>query len=103
MAASGFWADQAKANKLMQELKFLKAGLQLYKSYRQIYNDIKELSEIVESDDERSLNQLEKDIASLEGQISQAEFNSMLGEPEDRSDAILSINAGAGGTESCDW
>jgi peptide chain release factor 2 len=103
MAASGFWADPGQANRIIGELKSLKMSLQLYKSYRQIYNDIKELSEIVESDDEHSLRQLEKDIEALESHLSQAEFNRMLGEPQDRLNAILSINAGAGGTESCDW
>lgn len=103
MAASNFWSDQPKANKVIQELKSLKAFLQSYKTYRDIYNDIKELFQIVETDDEYSIGQLEKDINSLEAQVSQAEFNQMLGAPEDRDDAILSINAGAGGTESCDW
>lgn len=103
MSAAGFWSDRSAANKAIQELKSLKTTLQLYNSYRGIFNDIKELVELVEADDEPSIGQVEQDISRLEGQIAQMEFNRMLGGPEDKADAILNINAGAGGTESCDW
>ncbi len=103
MANPGFWSDQISANKIIQELKSLKNTLQLYRSYRIIFDDIKELVELVEPNDAASGNQIEQDISSLEKQLSKMEFNQMLGEPDDRCGAILSINAGAGGTESCDW
>jgi len=61
------------------------------------------LSEIVEIGDSESVVQLQKDIIKLQQQISQMEFQQMLGGEDDSANAILSINSGAGGTESCDW
>lgn len=103
MSQPDFWADQISANKIIQELKSLKASIDAYNSCRDIFNEIKELSQIVEESDEHSLNLLTQDLSKLEKQIAQLEFNRTLGEPEDRANAIFSINAGAGGTESCDW
>ena len=103
MARPSFWSDQISANKVIQELKFLKSTLQLYRTQSEVLEDIKELIEIVEPSDEHSLSQIEKDIFLLSKQVAQIEFNQMLGEPEDIGNAIFSINAGAGGTESCDW
>lgn len=61
------------------------------------------MSEIVEIGDSESVVQLQKDIIKLQQQISQMEFQQMLGGEDDSANAILSINSGAGGTESCDW
>lgn len=103
MSQPEFWSGQNPANKVIQELKSLKSDLESYKSYREIFNDIEELAELVDEGDEHSAAQVEGDIARLERQIAQAEFKQMLGEPQDKASAIFSINAGAGGTESCDW
>jgi len=58
---------------------------------------------ITEADDESSLKHLEKDISKFEKEVDAFEFKSLLSQKEDSLNAILSINAGAGGTESCDW
>ncbi|OIO80576.1 MAG: peptide chain release factor 2 [Candidatus Omnitrophica bacterium CG1_02_43_210] len=103
MSAPDFWRDQVSANKIIQELKFLKSTTQLYRTQNEILNDLDELVVIVEPNDEHSISQIERDLASFEKQLAQMEFNQMLSDPDDRSGVILSINAGAGGTESCDW
>src|SRR3989338_9340341 len=103
MAGAGFWSDQASANKTIKELKSLKLVLISYRAQREILTDLEELARMVESDDAHSISEIEKDIALLDKQVSHAEFNRMLGGPDDQAGAILSINAGAGGTESCDW
>jgi len=103
LAGPSFWSDQTSANKVIQELKFLKSTLQLYRAQSEVLTDIKELAEMVEPGDEHSISQVEKDIFLLNKEIAKMEFNQLLGEPEDRSGAIFSINSGAGGTESCDW
>lgn len=59
--------------------------------------------DIVEPSDTNSLESLKKDISGLRALIEKAEFNSLLGGETDKLNAILSVNAGAGGTESCDW
>lgn len=103
MGQPAFWSDQTAANKIIQELKSLKSTLQVYRAQREILDDLKELAQIVEPDDAHSISQIENDTAVFEKQLSRMEFNQMLGEPHDICGAILSINAGAGGTESCDW
>lgn len=49
------------------------------------------------------MEHFKKDLARLRQRIDRIEFNSLLGGEDDSNNAILSINAGAGGTESCDW
>ncbi len=56
-----------------------------------------------ESHDEASLKEVEAEILKIKNEVGQAEFETMLSEPEDICSAVFSINAGAGGTESCDW
>ncbi len=58
---------------------------------------------IVEESDHESIRHIQDEVSGLESKIDSLEFKSLLGRPEDKNNAILSINAGAGGTESCDW
>ncbi len=58
---------------------------------------------IVEESDHESIKHIQDELSALEPKIDSLEFKSLLGKPEDKNNAILSINAGAGGTESCDW
>jgi len=58
---------------------------------------------IVEESDHESIRHIQDELSDLESKIDSLEFKALLGRPEDKSNAILSINAGAGGTESCDW
>lgn len=66
-------------------------------------SDVKELLDIIEESDKESIEHINEELTSLESNINSIEFKALLGRPEDKSNAILSINAGAGGTESCDW
>ena len=102
MAAPGFWEKQEQANKLMQELKSLKNTVEPFERSLKRLGETKELLELGESDTEL-LKALTADIESLEKDINQLEFITFLSAEFDRNNAILSINAGAGGTESCDW
>lgn len=65
--------------------------------------ELKELADLVDSDDAASLAELESDLTKLEKRLELLEFQKLLGGETDRNNAILSINSGAGGTESCDW
>lgn len=56
-----------------------------------------------EENDESVLEEVHAQLQQLQQAIEEIEFRLMLGQPEDRLGAILTINAGAGGTESCDW
>ena len=64
---------------------------------------MEELLTLVEPHDTASLGQLARDLASLERQLEQLEFQRLLGGEYDAKHAILAVHSGAGGTESCDW
>ena len=65
--------------------------------------DLKDIIEIAGPDDASSLEHFKNDIARLKKKMEALEFKTLLSGDADKSNAILSINAGAGGTESCDW
>lgn len=98
-----FWTDSKRVEKLMVELKSAKSVNGPYVKLLQQSNELKELLDIAEEGDQDTLTELDKDIKGLEKDINRLEFRSLLNGEDDKSSAILSINAGAGGTESCDW
>ncbi|OIO39744.1 MAG: peptide chain release factor 2 [Candidatus Omnitrophica bacterium CG1_02_49_10] len=103
MSSEGFWQDQAKAGELIKELKSLKAE---HEPWVELEDDIAQaggLIEIVEPDDRASIEDIAKDVAALERRVSEFQLKFTLSGEADKNNAIMSINAGAGGTESCDW
>ena len=98
-----FWTDSKRAERLITEFKSAKAINEPYVKLFKQCNEIRELLDITEEGDEESLKELNKDTNALEKDIDAMEFSSLLNQEDDKSNAIMSINAGAGGTESCDW
>jgi peptide chain release factor 2 len=103
MADSSFWNDMDKAQELSKELKSLKSTVDLWGSMNKEAIDLKELLEITDESESNNLNQIASDIQKLQGSLDKLEMARLLGKEHDRNNAILSIHAGAGGTESCDW
>ncbi len=87
----------------MQELKQLKNQLGPYRELETHSRDMIGMLEITEDTDAVSMKHLEEEATALEKNVEHLEFQKLLSGPADPSNAILSINAGAGGTESCDW
>ena len=102
MTQANFWDDSLKANKLMRELKYLKNCTEPFEKGFKKLDDCKEMVTISKEEPEM-LEQIQKELSSLDEEISAIEIQSILGGPYDQNNVILSINAGAGGTESCDW
>ena len=102
MNEPNFWDDSNSANKLMGELKFLKSCVEPFDELKIRIQEGREIFEI-SGDDEEMLNQLESEVDSMEAELEGLELKSFLSGPFDRNNVLLSINAGAGGTESCDW
>ncbi|MDP3142798.1 MAG: peptide chain release factor 2 [Candidatus Omnitrophota bacterium] len=102
MESPGFWQDNQAANKLVQELKNLKATFEPWRDCQRKFLELKEFAQI-SSQDEGLLNQIKQDLDKLSHEIDGLEFQTLLSGQFDKCSAILSINAGAGGTESCDW
>ena len=102
MSQADFWNDQDKANGILRELKYLKSVVDPYQRALKRFEDLKELVEI-SHEDEEFLKHAQEETQVLDKEIDQLEVKSFLSGEFDRNNAILSINAGAGGTESCDW
>ncbi|MBI4004456.1 MAG: peptide chain release factor 2 [Candidatus Omnitrophica bacterium] len=103
MGAGDFWSDQSRANQTIQTLKALKQQRAPIEQFQQGLRDLTELLTLTEFEDHASIEQLTKDVASLEAQFGQLEIQRLLGSELDSKDAIFSVHSGAGGTESCDW
>ncbi len=98
-----FWNDAEKSKPVIQELKNVRAVLDPYFECRKELDETEELVVLIEKEDENSLKELNTSIDKLIKKIGEIEFRALLKESQDINNAILSIHAGAGGTESCDW
>jgi len=101
---SGFWDNREKAQEIMQEIDTRKS---IVEKWQQLDNKAKYINEIIELSEEEEDSQfsgeLEKEIGWLKKALDTLEFERMLGDNDDRLNAILTIHPGAGGTESQDW
>ncbi|MEK7674288.1 MAG: peptide chain release factor 2 [Verrucomicrobiota bacterium] len=107
MAADTFWNKREQAQKLIEEAGVLRKKVDpLLKAEKQI-EDFQVLVELGEGEPEQALlrheQELERDLAGFSRELEALELKVLLNGPHDRNNCILSINAGAGGTESCDW
>ncbi len=102
MGAEGFWKDQAAVQKVQRRRKRIESDLELLKKLTSQEGDARVLVEWLEAGEDVK-SDLDAALGALETLIEDAELDKMLGGEHDRANAILSINAGAGGTESQDW
>ncbi|MDD4899116.1 MAG: peptide chain release factor 2 [Candidatus Omnitrophica bacterium] len=103
MSNPGFWDNSEKSSSIVKQLKALKTAVEPWVACAEKLKELKELAEIVKDEDLDLIKNLSTDTDGLEKQVEKLEFQALLGGEFDPNSAILSINAGAGGTESCDW
>lgn len=104
MEAPDFWDDNTAAQKVISECNDLKAWTLPYKDVKQRFDNVKELlPDVDESSDLEFFNQLVSELNAVEKILSELEVRKMLSGELDNKNCFLSINAGAGGTEACDW
>ena len=99
-----FWNDQKKAQKLMRERQILVSQIDTYKNLSlelQEHIDLIELAELEE--EEEILQESQLNLQKLLIFVEKKEIEALLDGEADANDSFLEINAGAGGTESCDW
>ena len=101
LASPGFWDNQEKARSVIRELKKARAVVDPYFECRKEFDELNELLVLVE--DEDSAKEVKESLRKLERDIDSLEFKSLMSGQRDINNAILSLHAGAGGTESCDW
>jgi peptide chain release factor 2 len=102
MAGAEFWKDQGAAQKVLQRRKRLEGDLDLLRRLRSQEDDAGVLLDWIEGGEDVA-GELGPALAALEATIEGAELQKMLGGEHDRANAILTINSGAGGTDSQDW
>jgi peptide chain release factor 2 len=107
MGSPSFWDSQEAAHKVIGEANQLKSTITGIVGYKQKVDDMQALAELVEEADDEDgaefAGELASTVKTLLKQLDEIEIQSFLSGPMDRNNAILSIHAGAGGTESCDW
>jgi peptide chain release factor 2 len=102
--SSDFWNDSKTAQKLIKEMNDIKNKLEIMEKTKKEIDDYKIHFDLTkETNDIGELKLLFDELKELERKIKNLEFELKLSDPLDKNNAILSIHAGAGGTEACDW
>ena len=105
MARADFWQkEQEEISRLTQQRVSLKENIDQWNQYHRETEDAKILAQMAfEEDDQPTMLEVEKDVFRLEKEVRGLEFQLLMAEPDDKRNAIMAINAGAGGTEAQDW
>jgi peptide chain release factor 2 len=105
MEKADFWQNnQDEATRLNQLSASLRENIDQWQRLFQESEDAKILAQMAyEEDDQPTLKEVERDVLQLEQEIERLELKALLGDPDDKRNAIVAINAGAGGTEAQDW
>lgn len=100
----GFWNNQERAQQVSQRLKNNTDRIKEYLDLKQQVEDLEILIDMVrEEDDESHLPEIKKEMAEVEELLDSARVAALLKDEYDKNNVILSIHAGAGGTEAQDW
>ena len=104
MEEPDFWEDPEYSKKVMQELKGLKNTLETAKELEDRYEETEILLDMAsEENDESLIPEIRRNLKKLENKIEDVRIGTLLSGEYDRCDAIVTLHAGAGGTEACDW
>jgi peptide chain release factor 2 len=102
MQAPTFWDDAGEAKKVIQEANDLKSWTEPLESLLRRVEDVQSLAPEAEQD-LSFVTDLENELAAIDKELTDIEVRRMLSGEMDTASCFLSINAGAGGTEACDW
>jgi peptide chain release factor 2 len=103
-SSPSLWDDQSRARRVMSDLAGVRADIDLWSGLKSRVADARELAELVEPGSDPGMEgELEAEAARLAAALNKAETELMFSGSYDSEGAILSIHAGAGGTESQDW
>ena len=107
MARDTFWNNREQAQKLIDEAGSLRKKIDPLLAAEKHLEDFRVMVELAEGEPEaeqlKHQHELERDFVKFSRDLDALELAVLLGHPHDQSNCILGINAGAGGTESCDW
>ena len=102
-AMEGFWNDADEASKIEKEKKVLEDVVATYDEIKVLFDDLGVLIDFSKEGDEESFKEAQEKFALFDKSYARAEQKVLLSQQTDLNNAIVTIHAGAGGTESCDW
>ncbi|WMJ90724.1 peptide chain release factor 2 [Anaerocolumna sp. MB42-C2] len=104
MEEPNFWDSAEKSGGYVKELKNLKDIVEEYNTLKRDYDDIATMLEMgYEENDPSLIPEIEEMLNKFKEELDELRLNTLLSEEYDKYNAILTLHAGAGGTESCDW
>jgi peptide chain release factor 2 len=107
MSQDNFWDNRTYAQKIVDESSSLKRRIEPLLKAETQHADMQTMIELADGEDEATQKDIQTELAAdlvkFTGRLKSLELDLLLDGPHDRSNCIFSINAGAGGTESCDW
>lgn len=102
--AEGFWDDMEKSQKILKKSKALKNKLERYENLKNEYDDTLMMIDMaIEEDDESVYPELSQNAKNINKELEVLTLETLLSGPYDKNNAILTLHAGAGGTEAQDW
>ena len=104
MQADDFWSDPEAAQKVMKELKDLKDSVTSFRSMELMMDDLDTMIELGnEENDSSIIPEIEEMMAEFLSTYDEMKIQTLFSGEYDNNNAIVTLHAGAGGTESCDW
>jgi peptide chain release factor 2 len=104
MNAGGFWDNQESAQKTVGAMQRIRAQVEPINKLLAKFDDIQAMLDLAEeAEDEATFNEAEKDLTAAEQVYDKIETQALLNEPGDEGNCYLSVQAGTGGTDACDW
>lgn len=103
MQEVGFWENAKLAEETTKKSKFIKEKIENFNKLKSKIDDIEILKELMEEDDEESLNEIIENIKSIEKEIDDYNMKILLSGEYDMNNSILTLHVGVGGTDANDW
>ena len=103
MSDPKFWDDALASRRLVKELKSLKGSVEAWDNAFKKHQELKELVQVLKEEEQDLIREVAGDTDALLSELEKLQFSAKFCDPLDKGNCFLSINAGAGGTESCDW
>lgn len=104
MEQPGFWDDVAKSTSVSRQLKKLQDSLEEYQKLEQDFSDIETLIQMAEEEGDSSMiEEIGEMLTAFQKEFENYRISLLLSDEFDGYDAVMTLHAGAGGTESCDW
>ncbi len=105
-ASPDLWQDAQLAQETLQQLKMLKDSLEPYVQLRRKMEDLQAMLELLQEEtapEEETVQELASEAHAVQEEVARLEVDTLLGGEHDAFDAIVEIEAGAGGADACDW